>query len=366
MQKLKIVFVLAAAGTAPTGGFRIIAGYADRLRARGHDVTLLLPAGAPVKPTRLRDRIRSWFRGLPQPPAPGEVPFITSKEIQVIRIAGKNTLEPGDFPPADIYIATWWETVEWLKGAPADAAKLHLVQGYEVFPYLPVERVHAAYKESIEKVVVSKWLQDKLLQHYSAPSILVENAVDSASLKQPNRKKSAPQTVGFLFSVAITKNSAMAIAACRILRQRFPDLRVFSFGSHAPRPTEHFPNWIDFQLTPSNEEIARIYGSCDVWLFSSDEEGFGLPILEAMAAGTPVVATPAGAAPQIIDSNNGALVSHDADDMAAAAARILLMQPDVWKKMSLAAEKTAQRRNWDAAADEFESAICAVVNRARS
>jgi glycosyltransferase involved in cell wall biosynthesis len=170
-------------------------------------------------------------------------------------------------------------------------------------------------------------------------------------------------TVGFLHSITESKNSPMAIEACRLLRARFPDLRVVAFGGNAPKAAEKFPAWIDLSIRPSVEEIATIYGACDAWIFSSDEEGFGLPILEAMAAGTPVVATPAGAAPQLVNKENGALVGRDAQELADAVARILLLQPDEWKKMSRAAEETARRRSWDDAADEFEVVLYDIVNR---
>jgi glycosyltransferase involved in cell wall biosynthesis len=44
----------------------------------------------------------------------------------------------------------------------------------------------------------------------------------------------------------------------------------------------------------------NVYADCDVWLFASFSEGFGLPIIEAMACRCPVVATRAGCAPDVI------------------------------------------------------------------
>ncbi len=364
-KKLKMVFVLPAGGIVATGGFRIIAGYAETLKARGHDVTLMAPSflqsitGTPKQ--RLREWIKRFFRRPKSESA--DIPFITNKDIKVIISSRQNRLDPEDFPDADIYIGSWWETMEWLEGIPPSASKLHFVQGYEAFSFLPLDRVHAVYASPVDKIVVSEWLQSKLAHDYGVQSVLVENVVDCDELARDNRKKNSQMTVGFLHSITESKNSPMAIEACRLLRARFPDLRVVAFGGNAPKAAEKFPAWIDLSIRPSVEEIATIYGACDAWIFSSDEEGFGLPILEAMAAGTPVVATPAGAAPQLVNKENGALVGRDAQELADAVARILLLQPDEWKKMSRAAEETARRRSWDDAADEFEVVLYDIVNR---
>jgi glycosyltransferase involved in cell wall biosynthesis len=359
---VKIVFVMPPGGIAATGGFRIIAGYSDWLQARGHEVVMLAPHGAPPRSRKLRRRALQWLKRLTSPRGADAPPFVNNPDVTITIVKGKDRLDPEDFPEADIYVASWWETVEWVAALPAGAAKLHFVQDHEIFPYLPVERAHAAYRQPFAKIVVSQWLLDRMRECYSVEdAILVENAVECALFEQPARRKPERRTVGFLYSHAERKNSAMAIEACRLLKRRFPELCVLSFGNQAPKASDNMPGWVEYSVKPSAEEISRIYGACDVWLFSSDEEGFGLPILEAMAAGAPVVATPAGAAPQLVDGVNGTIVAHDAGALADAAARIIVLQPDAWKKMSLAAEETARRRDWDAAAKEFEAALLAAV-----
>ena len=63
-----------------------------------------------------------------------------------------------------------------------------------------------------------------------------------------------------------------------------------------------------FVRQPAQDMIRDIYGQCDVWLFSSRSEGFGLPLLESMACRTPVIATPAGAAPELCAGGGGITV----------------------------------------------------------
>ena len=56
---------------------------------------------------------------------------------------------------------------------------------------------------------------------------------------------------------------------------------------------------VEFKGHVSGEELAALYRGAACLVFPSRDEGFGLPLLEAMASGTPVVATRAGALPEI-------------------------------------------------------------------
>ncbi|WDI32496.1 glycosyltransferase family 4 protein [Hyphococcus flavus] len=354
---MRIVFVLAGGAIAPTGGFRIIAGYANELCRRGHDVTLIAPKLVGAKPKTLRGKVRqAFFRSRFVTERNG--PFLEEAEISVRVVEGKRVLSAEDFPDADIVIATWWETAEWINNLSDHYAKVHFVQGYEAFPYLPVDRVRAVYELPFRKIAVSQWLRSKLINEHASTGIeVIENAIDFEVFSTPEKKKQARPAVGFLYSVAAMKNSALAIEVCGRLKERFEDLRVLSFGSHKPRGPGKTPSWLEFSENPSPQKIREIYNACDVWLFTSDEEGFGLPILEAMAAGTPVVATRAGAAPQLVHEGNGVLVDADAATITNQTEKILNLGADDWGKMSEECLKTAQRRNWKDATDDFERVL---------
>ncbi|WP_411816560.1 glycosyltransferase family 4 protein [Hyphococcus sp. DH-69] len=367
-DKLKIVFVQAAGSITETGGFRVIAGYADRLQRRGHKVTLIAPEGAPPKPKTLKGKIRNLFRPKWKPQPVKTPPFLRNDDVEIKIVEGKGTLDAGDFPDADIVLATWWETAEWLEDLAPDITKAHFVQGHEAFPYMPVERVHAVYRKPYRKIVVSEWLRTQMRDLYNHErAILVENTIDTDMFSpEHERAKNERPTVGFLYSVMTLKNSPLAIETCRRLREVYPDLRVISFGSHTPRPEDKMPDWVEFTTKPDPEDIAKIYRACDVWLFTSDSEGYGLPILEAMASGTPVVATPAGAAPQLVTDANGAIISHDAASAVKATRKILDLPAAEWSKMSQSCLETARRRDWETATDEFEAALLRIVNGDRA
>jgi glycosyltransferase involved in cell wall biosynthesis len=159
-----------------------------------------------------------------------------------------------------------------------------------------------------------------------------------------------------------TKRVDIEVSACEILKEKFPDLRVRVLAAQRPDGAYVIHDWFDAEFDPSQERLAAIYAECDIWLFTSDIEGYGLPLLESLASGTPLVARPAGAAPDLVTPENGVLV--DSDDprrIAEAAARILNLSADEWKKMSDAALATAHAHDWNDSFRKFEVALYAAV-----
>jgi glycosyltransferase involved in cell wall biosynthesis len=124
------------------------------------------------------------------------------------------------------------------------------------------------------------------------------------------------------------------------------------------------PPRAEFHFRPPQSRLRELYAECDAWLFSSQTEGFGLPILEAMACRTPVIATPAGAAPELLADGGGILVNpEDPEDMARAIERIITLSESDWSRLSDLAFSTASRHNWDDSTDRFEAALQAAIHK---
>ena len=88
----------------------------------------------------------------------------------------------------------------------------------------------------------------------------------------------------------------------------------------------------------STEDLVRLYNSAQILVSPSLYEGFGLPAAEAMACGTAVIATTAGAFPEFIDDGRTGVLVPPGDAAALAAAiRTLLRDPNRCASMGAAA-----------------------------
>jgi glycosyltransferase involved in cell wall biosynthesis len=163
--------------------------------------------------------------------------------------------------------------------------------------------------------------------------------------------------VGFLYTPNPRKRAGLAVEAAVAARAGLPDLRVRAFASKPPKSEGDLPDWIDLRIAPPQDEIPRIYAACDLWLFSSGAEGFGLPILEAMACRTPVLATRAGAAPDIVDGQNGVLLDGTPAAFVDEIRRFDAMPGSEWQSWSDAAWATARTYGWDQTVDRLLSRL---------
>lgn len=108
---------------------------------------------------------------------------------------------------------------------------------------------------------------------------------------------------------------------------------------------------IDEHGAVSGHDLARVYRRSDVLLSPSRHEGFGLPVLEAMASGLPVVASTAGALPEV---TGGAALLADPCDLDAFVAGTIRVLTDGACAASLRERGRARSRDfsWDRTARE--------------
>lgn len=121
------------------------------------------------------------------------------------------------------------------------------------------------------------------------------------------------------------------VAALDRLRHRFPDLAVVLTGGPGPASPALAAQIARLDLGPrvhvlgrvSEDELDALYRSAVAMVFPSSYEGFGNPVLEAMARGCPVVTTDATALPEVAGEAALAVPVGRPGALAAAVARIL-------------------------------------------
>ena len=350
-----------------SGGQRVIHIYAQKLQERGHEVLVI--ARPPRRPT-LRERLRWKLLKKPLPAAarPSASYFDKADHPRDYTFKYLDAYRPAtaaDVPDADVVVATWWETAEWVnRFPPSKGAKAYFIQHYEAFAGGEA-RVDATWRLPMHKICVAEWLAKLARTRFNDSSAeLVPNAVDIDQFTAPPRGKQAAPTVGVMYSTIPFKGCDLSIQAYEIARQQVPALKMVSFGAIDPHPSVPLPAGTEFRYQPPQDQIRTYYAKCDAWLFGSRSEGFGLPLLEAMACRTPVIATPAGAAPELVAGGGGIMVPpEDPQAMADAIVRVARMTDAEWTTMSDKAWQTAQAHNWDAATDQFEAALKRATER---
>lgn len=265
------------------GDTQVAVNYAAELVSRGHQVTVVSQPGLPAW-TRLRMRLRRFGKDTHPKPSP----LLDVPGLHHIILDRQRPVTD-----ADAVIAIWWETAEWVAGlAPSKGRKFHFLQGYEMFPHQPLDRVAASFHLPLRKFAVSGYIRDMVLQNHGVDGIpVLPNPIDLTLFDAPPRARNPRLRVGFLYNTATYKNPDLALGVITAAQARCPDLEIMAFGEMPVDKRYPLPKGAQYRQRPPQAQIAGIYAACDLWLFTSRNEGSGLPLLEAMACRTPVLAT---------------------------------------------------------------------------
>jgi glycosyltransferase involved in cell wall biosynthesis len=361
---MRITFILPTVSMG--GGIKVAAIYAKALAEKGHDVVLL---SFSQSNTTIKRKIKSLIKGHGWPTNKQANSHLDGLGLDHRVLDHCRPI--ADVPDADVIIATWWETAEWVSTLnESKGVKIYFIQGHEIHEHLPVERSRATYYMPFHKIVVSNWLKKIMHTTYGDYDVdLVPNSVDHSQFFSCARDKQTLPTVGFLYSRSpVVKGIDITLEAIKNLRVTFPNLRVVAFGSHMPQDDIlSRDGHIDFYCSPRQDKIRDIYSQCDVWLTASRNEGFNLPAMEAMACRTPVVSTKTGWPDEaVITGKNGVLVDiEDTIALTNGAASILSLSNEDWLLMSNNAYDTVASISWQVSASQFENVLKETSRRFR-
>jgi glycosyltransferase involved in cell wall biosynthesis len=261
---LRVAYLLES--TELSGGVKVVLQQAEALARRGHRVGVVSPGPAPAWLPLARARFeRSSFR------------------------------ESRELAEADIRVATFWTTVApALEGARGPV--FHLCQGYEgSFSFYADRRkeIEAAYRAPTRKVTVSRALAARLDALGFGPAESVGQAFDSREFFPQAEPAPGPAVVPVFLVVgpyeADVKGIAIALEGLRLWRQQGGVFRLVRVSTQAVCGEEREAGVAsDYHHRLSPDRMPFAYRAADLFIGPArPEEGFGLPVLEALASGLP-------------------------------------------------------------------------------
>lgn len=128
-----------------------------------------------------------------------------------------------------------------------------------------------------------------------------------------------------------------------------------------PEILKPFAKWIHYHPPVSQQELFKLYSRYDALLLPTIFEGFGLVIVEAMAAGLPVITTPHSIGPELIRSGeNGFIIPiRDSKAIEDAVLKMRHLSDSEYYNMSISARESAEEYSWKS----YQSRLKLLLNK---
>ncbi|MEI7554272.1 glycosyltransferase family 1 protein [Candidatus Chlorohelix sp.] len=249
-----------------------------------------------------------------------------------------------------------WESIKRELKKPKAIAQILYLQGFTRLSGRRATRfvtVSGWSASNIAEVSRGKIPHQNIEVIHSAPAAHFRVVENIQTLEEAKRRLQLPSK--FVLADGL-KNPGVILRAWELLPENLRNEYRIVFFSRKP---ELLPiameairaNKAQHLIRPKNEDLVALYNLATLFLFPSWIEGFGLPILEAMACGAPVIASDRGSIPEI---GSKAAYYHDAEDEVSLA-RLLeqaLTSPEKRKEMQTRGYKRAAEFSWRKTAEE--------------
>ena len=258
------------------------------------------------------------------------------------KIKGIVTIHGLDFAEMD----TYWYKDKWYKNVPL---------------YL---------KRSDAIVTVSKYVKNSIVNNYKIPQekiIVVYPGISEQFRIMENTTNEINEKLNvyspYVLTVATSverKNLKRLLNAFSIVANKIKELKLIIVGNK-----ENFQKGLGEEIEKFNlegkvifpgylnpEKLVYFYNRAEVFVFPSLYEGFGLPVLEAMTCGCPVIASNVSALPEITGGAAILINPYSPEEIACAIERVLLDRT-TRNKMREAGLKEAKKFSWKKTAEEM-------------
>ena len=325
------------------GGVRISLNYAQFLAQRDHDVKVLVISTKwwrrnLVNILGIKTR---WYRGF---------------KPKVVRV---KSFKSQDIPNAEIAIFGSSKGAENILDYPKEKGKVfQFVMHDERLYHGDRKKISKIFAQPVKKLVISTWLKEMLKNDFNQESELFVTPVEQA-LFYPVKaeKKDNDIRILMMHHTYAWKGVPEGLATIKAVKKQIPNIKLVMFGVRKEKP-EEFCDEYHYNL-PQNE-LAKLYSSCDIFLCPSEWEGLGMPGMEAMACGSCLVTFDTGGSRDYaIDGQTAFVAKHwDVEDLTKKLLQAC-QDKGLRKKIAKQGQKfiTEDLENWEESAIRLEKVL---------
>jgi alpha-1,6-mannosyltransferase len=283
------------------------------------------------------------------------IPASLRKWTRIIAHLKPSLIEAGDaYVPGHAALeaaeATGAKTIGFCHSDPAALAALHFGE----WAAAPAQKRWAKFFSRFDRVIAPSLYIAQRLSEAGVPRVAVQPLGVDIDIFNPSRadREVVRSDLGlnpderllvFAGRPAREKNLETLVEAVEMLGPRYR-LMLIAAGAYL----KPHPQVIGLNYVRDAKQLARLIGSCDAFVHANDQEPFGLIVLEAMAAGLPVVGPPSGGVSELIDDEVGQK-AHDATAAGMAEAIDALFARDLHALSIAARVRAEERHTWDRA-----------------
>jgi phosphatidylinositol alpha-mannosyltransferase len=190
------------------------------------------------------------------------------------------------------------------------------------------------------RIAVSKASRDYIAQYFPGDYVIIPNGIDVARFSDPSlapiqRFNDGKPNILFVGRLEKRKGFRHLLAAFAHIKKAVPEARLIVAGAYEKADKEAFVLYarshrlrdVRFVGLVSEEDLPRYYRTCDVFCAPSiGFESFGLVLLEAMAAGRPIVASDIVGYRAVVRNGEEGLLVPPGDEEALATALVSLLR----------------------------------------
>ncbi len=196
---------------------------------------------------------------------------------------------------------------------------------------------------------------------------IIENGVDIRRFTSDQSRRPKDEFIITPGASRVTERKGLdyLIEAVAMLASRYPDIHLKVMGDGSARPAletlvreKGLQEKVTFLGRIPREETAPYYQEASLFVLPSLNEGMSNAMLEALACGLPIIATPTGGTAELVrEGVNGIVIPERSAEALAKAIEMFLQNRELVMKYGSESRQRAEAQSWNKVAKNFQSVL---------